>query len=247
MCHTGRCRCEAYSCSHPDLPCPNQGFILGEIHLMILVGHQPKAGPICPGQWQNPASGHAAVPFGTQSVRPGWDRAREAGSTGLAPSYLSDEDDDDRVLLLLLRELGDEGAEGVCQVGVHLPLHAGDSHHDGHCPGPRRDFREGVCWDKAFLAVPVTASWFSCLVPGSIIKTQRCSAGWWVPGLCGAPVLQCPSPVPTSSTPVYPSGRAPIVARCFQDSWDLLSMHCPASASTCRGGWPRALPHPQPC
>lgn len=26
---------------------------------------------------------------------------------------------------------------------MHLPLHAGDSHHNGHCPGPRRDFREG--------------------------------------------------------------------------------------------------------
>lgn len=64
------------------------------------------------------------------------------GPTGQAPSYLSDEDNDDRVLLLLLRELRDEGAEGVRKVGMHLPLYAGDSHHDRHCPGPRRDFRK---------------------------------------------------------------------------------------------------------
>lgn len=46
---------------------------------------------------------------------------------------LSDEDHDDAVVLLGGAELGHQRAERVRQVGVDLPLHAGDAHHYRDC------------------------------------------------------------------------------------------------------------------
>lgn len=79
---------------------------------------------------------------------------------------------------------------------MHLPLHAGDSHHDGHCPGPGRDFREGA----VFCSAPMTNSWFTWSVPGSVIRNQQ--VGGFL-GYAGFP-QSCPQPSANQQHPSVP-------------------------------------------
>lgn len=74
--------------------------------------------------------------------------AAEIEEVSAQSHYLSNQDNDHAVLLLLLGELRDQRVECVRQVGVHLPLHAGDSHHDGHCQSQEGAFLEVVTPEK---------------------------------------------------------------------------------------------------
>lgn len=47
-------------------------------------------------------------------------------------SYLGNEDHNDAVVFFNLTELWHQRAQSVCQIGVHLPLHAGHAHHYRH-------------------------------------------------------------------------------------------------------------------
>lgn len=97
---------------------------------------------------------------------------------------------------------------------MDLPLHAGDSHHDGHCPGPRRDFREGCVLGQDTLLRShdrLVVHLARCHAPSLKTSSDRQVGGFL--GYVGFP-YSCP---PAQYQPAAPqcarAGRAPVAVR----------------------------------